>query len=173
MHRVSAPHRRDSGRVLMAVLLTVALAVGSLAAAATAADLVRSRLGGETVTSAKTAADPHRKGLIVKAKVVGGPLVPGVTRRLKVTMTNPLSQRLKVTRVTVKVKRPPAAGCRPSWVKASSFAAGRKAPPVIVKPRRSVSITLSVRLKNLRTVNQDACKNTTIPMAVKATAKPG
>lgn len=158
----------------MAVLMTVALVVGSVAVAATVADVVQSRLGASTTTKVPTASDlSAKKTLTLKAKVLQGPLIPGVTRPLKVTMSNPLNQRLKVTAVTVKPGKPPVSACKKSWVKTTSFKASKKKKPIIVKPRGKAKLKLSVQLKNLGSVNQDACKNIRIPLKLNATARQG
>jgi hypothetical protein len=88
-------------------------------------------------------------------------------------MYNPLNQRLKVTAVTVKTGTPPVSACKRSWVKATSFKADKKRKPIIVKPRGRAKVMLSVQLKNLSSVNQDACKNTRIPLKLNATARQG
>lgn len=158
----------------MAVVLTVGLVVGSVAVAATVADVVQSRLGASTTTKVPTASDlSAKKKLTLKAKVLQGPLIPGIKRPLQVTMYNPLNQRLKVTAVTVKTGKPPVSACKKSWVTSTSFKAGKKRQPIIVKPRGKAKIMLSVQLKNLSSVNQDACKNTTIPLKLSATARQG
>lgn len=152
--------------------MTVALVAGSFAIAMTTADFVQSRLGASAVTKAPTGKDlSARKKLSLKAKVMQGPLVPGVKRPLKVTMHNPLSKPLKVTAVTVQVKKPKAAGCLKTWVKASSFKSGKKKKAILVKPHKRAKVMLTVQLKNLRSVNQDACKHTQIPLRLKATAR--
>lgn len=165
-------NQQTAGRAVMSVILTVVMVIGSVAVALTAADYVQSRLGASTVTKAPTAKGiSARKSLILKAKVLQGPLIPGVRRPLKVTMKNSLNQKLKVTAVTVTPKRPAAAGCQKSWVKVTSFKANKKKKPVVIKPRKRATVMLKVQLKNLPTVNQDACKNTRIPLKLKATAR--
>ena len=165
---------RSAGRAAMAVLMTVALVIGSVAVAASVADVVQSRLGASTTSKVPTASDlSAKKKLTLKAKVLQGPLIPGIKRPLKVTMTNPLNQRLKVTAVTVTTGKPPAAGCKKSWVTATSFKASKKKKPIVVKPRGKATVMLSVQLKNLRSVNQDACKSTRIPLKLSATARQG
>ncbi len=96
------PGGRSAGRVVVSVVMTVALVAGSFAIAMTTADFVQSRLGASAVTKAPTGKDlSARKKLTLKAKVMQGPLIPGVKRPLKVSMHNPLSKPLKVTAVTV------------------------------------------------------------------------
>jgi hypothetical protein len=107
----------------------------------------------------------------IKAKVIGGPLLPGVERTLRVNLANKMSKPLLVSGVTVKVKRPSAAGCLPNWVKAKPFKATKKKPPITLKPGRKASIRLPIILKNLKTVNQDACKSTRFPLTVTASAR--
>lgn len=158
----------------MAVVLTVALAVGSVAVAATVADFAQSRLGATAVTKVPTASGlSAKKKLSLKAAVLQGPLIPGVRRPLKVTLSNPLNERLKVTAVKVTPGSPPVAGCSKSWIKTTSFKATKKKKPITVKPRGKATLMLSVELTNLSTVNQDACKNIRIPLKLSATARQG
>jgi hypothetical protein len=158
----------------MAVVMTVALVIGSVAVAATVADVVQSRLGASTTTKVPTASGlSSKQKLTLKAKVLQGPLIPGVTRPLKVTMANPLRQRLKVTAVTVTPSKPAVSACKKSWVKTTSFKASKKKKPIIVKPRGKATVMLTVQLTNLSSVNQDACKNTRIPLKLNATARQG
>ena len=170
----TAPPHRSAGRVAMAVVLTVALVVGTVAVAATVSDFVRSTISASTVTKVPTASGlSAKKQLSLKGKLLQGPLLPGVKRPLKVTLTNPLKQRLKVTAITVKPGKPAASGCLKSWVKATSFKASKKKKPIVVTPHGKAKVTLSVQLVNLSTVNQDSCKSTKIPLKLSATARQG
>jgi len=170
----TAQPTRTAGRAAMAVVMTVALVIGSVAVAATVADVVQSRLGAATTTQVPTATGLSAKQkLSLKAKVLQGSLIPGTTRPLKVTMSNPLRSPLKVTAVTVTPGKPSVSACKQSWVKTTSFKASKKKKPIIVKPRGKATVMLTVQLTNLSSVNQDACKNTRIPLKLNATARQG
>ncbi len=158
----------------MAVVMTVALVIGSVAVAATVADIVQSRMGAQTQTKVPTASGlSSKKSLALRAKVLQGPLIPGVKRPLQVTMTNLLKQRLKVTAIKVTVGKPPSSGCQKSWITTTSFKSSAKKKPIMVKARGKAKVTLSVQLKNLSSVNQDACKGIRIPLKLSATARQG
>jgi hypothetical protein len=174
MQTATAPARpgRRTLRVALTAALTVVVVAGSTALALTAVDVITSRLSGATVTKADTAAGlAARKKLAVSAKVLKGPLVPGVQRPLKVTLKNPFNDRVRVTAITVKVGKPAAAGCQRSWVSTTSFQSSKKEKPIAIAPNRRATVTLSVTLTNLSSVNQDACKNTQIPLKVRAVAR--
>lgn len=158
----------------MAVVLTVALVIGAVAVAATVSNFVQNTFTSKTVAKVPTASGLNaKKNLALKGKLLQGPLVPGTKRPLKVTMTNPLKQRLKVTAVKVEPGSPAASGCQKSWVTATSFKASKNRKPIVIKPHGKATVTLSVQLKNLSTVNQDACKSTKIPLKLSATARQG
>jgi hypothetical protein len=163
---------RTPARVALTAALTLALVAGSFAVAMSVSDVITSKISGASVTKVATGSDlAARKKLAIKAKVLQGPLVPGVRRPLKVTMANPFSQRVKVTSVTVKVGKPAAAGCQRSWVTTKNFQASKKKKPIVIAPHRRATVLLAVTLKNLPTVNQDVCKSTRIPLKVRAVAR--
>lgn len=159
-------------RVAITAVLTLALTAGSFAFAMTASDFIQSRVSGATVTKVATGPDlAARKKLALSAKVLQGPLVPGVRRPLKVTMSNPFNERVKVTSVTVAVGKPAAVGCQRTWVVTKGFQASKKKKAIVIAPHRRATVMLSVTLKNLPTVNQDACKSTRIPLKLRAVAR--
>jgi hypothetical protein len=167
----SRPKGRSRGRVVVSLVLGIALVIGSFAAAVTAADYVQSRLKSGTVIDVKTGKDLAKKKLKVKAVVKQGPLVPGVKRPLKVKLKNPYNEAVKVRQVTVKVKKPDATGCKKVWFHASKFKANKKHKAILIKPHKKAKLKLVVKLKNLKHVNQDVCKNTHVPLKVKAVAR--
>lgn len=166
------PEGRTRGRVVVSMVLGIALVIGSFAAAVTAADYLQSRTKSATVVDVKTAKKVPGKHLKVKAVVRKGPLVPGVKHPLKVKVKNLSNQPVKVVGAKVKVKKPEAVGCMKKWVRTWKFKASKKHPAVLIKPHKKGKLTLKVKLKNLKHVNQDACKNTHIPLKVKVTARP-
>ena len=123
------PRTSKLPRRVLAALLSLALVLGVVAAANGLASLRQQSVKAKDSTAAITGTSVFKaKQLGIKAKVVGGPLLPGVTRTLRVNLANKMSKPLLVSGVTVKVKKPPAAGCLPSWVTAKPFKATKKQP---------------------------------------------
>jgi hypothetical protein len=172
MSPLADEHRRPVRRAALTIAVTIALVVGSVAIAATVSDSVRGRIGVYGTSKAPTASGlSPRKHLTLSAKVLNGPLVPGVKRPLRVTVKNPLRRQVAITSVTATAGKPKAAGCSPKWVKTTSFKATKKIKAIKVKPKGKAKVTLTITLKNLRSTNQDACKSTQFPLKLRATAR--
>jgi hypothetical protein len=173
MNTPTQSHRGAVRRGLVAVVVTVALVVGSAAVALTVSSAITAR---HAVTGKSVAA--MAKGLAGKskaklsAKVLKGPLLPGAKHPLKVTIANPTSKSMLVSGITVKAAKPKGfPGCKPSWVKATPFKAKKKIKPLVVKPHKKVVKKLSISFTNLTTVNQDACKGARFPLKISVQTK--
>jgi hypothetical protein len=157
--------------------LSIALVLLLIGAGVGVAGAWAGRQGLRDPESTTTAKAPTGSGLgsqhlTLHAKVIDGPLVPGVRRTLRIRVSNDLSYRIELRRIAVATKRPPAVGCKPKWVQANDFGSGNKQWPLIIRGNSRGFIKLPIRLKNLPNVNQDACKNTTFPLRLTAQARP-
>lgn len=158
---------------VIAVVVTVALVVGSAAVALTVSDGLRAKVGfsGKSVVPMAAALKGKAKYKL-SAKVLKGPLIPGVAHPLKVTVANPTSKALTVYSIKVKAAKPKGfPGCKPGWIKATAFKATKKKKPISVKAHGKAIVKLSISMTNLATVNQDACKSARIPLKLSAQAK--
>ncbi|MGN6472251.1 MAG: hypothetical protein ACTHK4_01205 [Mycobacteriales bacterium] len=91
-------------------------------------------------------------------------LYPGVTGRLRVTVTNPTNQDLTLTNVTPTIGTPDKAGCLASWFAATSFNGSK-----IVGKLSSAYVDLPFTMLD-EPVKQDACIGATVPVSFTATA---
>ena len=104
------------------------------------------------------------------ATVVGGTLRPGVVRSLRIVVTNPNASAIELQRIDVSVGAPGSPGCLASWVDVGSFRSGTD-PTTVVAGHGTGTVVLPIELVNLATVNQDACKASTFPLALTGTAR--
>jgi hypothetical protein len=111
------------------------------------------------------------KRLSVRGKVLGGPLIPGVKRTLRVRISNPHPFPVKVTLVKGVARQPAVAACNPIWVKVKPFRVTKKRPAIRVRAGGMTRVKLPIRLVNLKRVNQDACKGVTFRVRLSATAR--
>ncbi|MFZ0324398.1 MAG: hypothetical protein WAN48_09740 [Actinomycetes bacterium] len=164
--------RRRAGSTLVAVL-ALALLIGSEGPMTrTAPDLRPDRsdgpiLGFDDASAATLARGTH---LSLSSKVLKGPLVPGVTRKLRVTVKNPFPFGVRVTVLSAHASQISHTGCRTNWIAVKAFKASKKHHAVLVRARRQTATTLTIRMVNLTTVNQDACKGATFHLALRAKA---
>lgn len=166
-------NRAARGQRLLAGAVITVLVLGSVVAAHAIVHDRRGPVIGQDTTSVISANGQHaNKKLGVRAKVIDGPLIPGVKRTLRVRLINHLPDQLFVTRVVVRAKKPTASGCKAAWVKEGFFKTGKKHHALKLKPRHKHILRLPIRLKNLPTVNQDACKGARFPLLVTATSRP-
>ena len=167
------PSRGQLRRRVVAIVVTVALVVGSAALAVTMSDNLRARMGITGKSVAPVASELKGKPKFkLTAKVLKGPLTPGVEHPLKVKIKNHSDKTLTVSSITVKAAKPNGSpGCKSVWVKSSSFKATKKVKPIKIKPHSKSKVKLSIKLKNLKKVNQDACKSAKIPLKLHAQAK--
>lgn len=127
-------------RIAVATKLTLVCML--LAAALAQAAEFRRTPSGEGLAS--TARAPR---FSVKGKVKG--LYPGVTKPLKLRITNPNSRPITVKLVTVKV-RSTTPGCPSSAIKAKRFKGSKK-----VAAHRSAKVKVKIRMKP---TTPDACQ---------------
>ncbi len=125
-------------------------------------------LGFDDSASAAQRAKPH---LSLKSKVLNGPLVPGISRPLVVTVKNPFGFSVKVTSVKAVTRTTSVAGCTRGWFKVKPFKSSKKRPPLSVRAHKRASLKMKIRMVNLLTVNQDACKSATFQLALSAKAR--
>ncbi len=173
MNSLVEERRSHLRRNVIAIVVTMALVVGSAALAVTMSDSLRARMGITGKSVAPVAAGlKHKPKFKLSAKVLNGPLTPGVKHPLKVKIKNHSNKTLKVTSVTVKAGKPKGSpGCKPKWVHTTSFKATKKVKPIKIKPHSKAKVELRIKMSNLAQVNQDACKSAKIPLKLRAQAK--
>jgi hypothetical protein len=125
-------------------------------------------LGFDDSASAAQRAQPH---LSLKSKVLNGPLAPGISRPLVVTVRNPFGFTVKVTSIKAVTRTTSIAGCSRGWFKVKPFKSSKKRPPLAVRAHKRASLKMTIRMVNLLTVNQDACKSATFRLALTAKAR--
>lgn len=103
---------------------------------------------------------------------VNGPLAPGLSRQLLVTVSNPNNQPMQVTKISVTVGNPTGGLGRPSlpacvkgWVSSVNYlyVSGTK---TIAPANGAVVVSLPISLVNLSATNQDNCKGATFPISL-------
>jgi len=151
---------RPKGRWWVSFALVACLVLGSAGAV----------WAGSQVARIDASAPVKGHHLAVSAKVVGGPLVPGYKRLLKVRVSNPFGYPVYVRSVKVTPKRTSVIGCQRTWFRATAFKADKRHRSVRVRGHHSAAIKLSITLRNLATVNQDACKGAKVRLALSAKA---
>jgi hypothetical protein len=117
-------------------------------------------------------AKPH---LSLTVKTLGGQLTPGIKHVVRVKIKNGFGYRVKITNVSLKPRTSSVAACRTSWFATTKFAVKKKAPkqvkPILLKAHKTATVKLSVTLKNLKSVNQDACKHSKLTLTATAKAR--
>jgi hypothetical protein len=108
----------------------------------------------------------------LSASALGGPLVPGQERQLRVVVTNPNPSTLTVRTIEVTVKTPTPATCNAAWFTVGDYNATSDAALAVV-PQGSSVVLLPIELVNLATTNQNACQGATIPLSLTGTGRLG
>ena len=157
----SETHQRPRRRWWVSLALVMATVLGS-------AGVVWA--GSQTPGGLVARPHSHARHVALTVKVVGGPLVPGLKRTMKVRVSNPFPYPVYVHTLKVKPRTTTVVGCQRSWFKTSKFKSNRRHPSVQVKAHRRATMKLTIVLKNLPTVNQDACKTAKVRLALQATA---
>jgi hypothetical protein len=177
--RADAAHRSRTSR-WVTVALTGAVALGLVAAvglggarhpapdpgtAATDSTLV---LGYDDASAAELGAKPH---LRLTVKVLGKPIYPGARRTVKVAIANPFGFAVRVVQVKATTRSTTVAGCRPRWFRSTAFSTKKLRKGVLVKAHRKGTKKLTIRMVDLPTVNQDACKSARYTLSLRAVAR--
>lgn len=124
--------------------------------------------GGKT--PAKDCSNPAKAFTLSGA--VNGALAPGLARFLLVTVSNPNSQPMQITRVNATVGDPVGGlsqtalpACVKTWVSVGNYVyvSGVKS---IAPANGSVVVSIPISLINLSTINQDNCKGATFPISL-------
>lgn len=124
--------------------------------------------GGQTGGSGSGGGAAERlSALAISGRVIDGGLVPGVTRTLRLEVSNPNAQPLRLRTLETRVGQPAGApGCLAEWVEVGPYAGG-----VVAPASGSVAVDLPITLVNLPTVNQDACQGAAFPLSFSAAAE--
>jgi hypothetical protein len=96
---------------------------------------------------------------------VSGSLVPGVQRTMFVTVFNPNAFATQLYRVDVEVGGSSNAQCLSDWVNVGKYLYTSGAPTMI-NAQSSAQIELPIKLLDLPSVNQDACKGATFTLSL-------
>jgi len=177
--RVDASHRIRTSRAV-AVVLTLVVTLGLVGAAAaalghrhptSAATVVGDPsvvLGFDDASAARLGASKH---LRLSFRVLGGPVYPGARRAMRVTVANPFGFAVRVMQIRPTTRSTSVVGCRPGWFKPTRFVTKKLRQGLLVKPHRTSVKKLSIRMVNLPTVNQDACKSARYTVSLRAVAR--
>jgi len=99
------------------------------------------------------------------SSTVSGPLLPGVSRTLLVTVNNPNPYPANLYRVDVEVGTPDVAGCQANWVSAGNYLYS-SGPQQVIPANSSISVELPIELLNLSSTDQSACRGATFPLTL-------
>jgi hypothetical protein len=108
---------------------------------------------------------------IVVTGSMNGPLAPGVSRTLTVTIDNAKNQAINIRTVTASITSVTSGSqigkpaCDKSWFTVGSFSGAQ----YVAKGAKG-TVTLPVTFTNLATTNQDNCKGTSVGLSFTATA---
>lgn len=123
-------------------------------------------IGSGTGSVDGSAGSPFR----LTAALVGGPILLGEKRTLRVSVTNPNARPLVVTTVSTTVLTPSRAGCQASWLTVGDYSAAA-GPAVRVAARGTAVIDVGFELVDLAGTNQNACQGSTFPLSLKGTGQ--
>jgi hypothetical protein len=98
-------------------------------------------------------------------------LAPGAERVLRVTVSNPNNQTIRLLEVGAAVGTPNAPGCDPDWVTVTGFAHVAGATERVVVANGTQTLDLGIRMINLSQTNQDACKGASFPLRLSGRAE--
>lgn len=99
------------------------------------------------------------------SSTVSGPLLPGVSRTLLVTVNNPNPYPANLYRVDVEVGTPDVAGCQADWVSAGNYLYS-SGPQQVIPANSSISVELPIQLLDLSSTDQSACRGATFPLTL-------
>lgn len=105
----------------------------------------------------------------LSAKLVGAPLSIGHSSQLLVTVKNPSTSAIRVTSLSGRAVSIFNQKCRGAWIQVRKYTAS-SALGAYVPARSSRNLRLTIRLVNTPTTNQDACKNTNVPLVLTGSA---
>lgn len=104
--------------------------------------------------------------------VVSGPLAPGLSRQLVVTVFNPNSQPMQVTKISAAIGDPTGGlgrsslpACVKTWVSVLNYVY-LSGPKAVAPSNGTVVVSLPISLLNLSNTNQDNCKGATFPISL-------
>lgn len=106
----------------------------------------------------------------MSAQLDGALLVLGQSRNLRITISNPNRSAILILTITVRVVRPSPSSCSVSWFQVGVYRAGT-APALVVGPLGSTTATVPLSLVDLRSVNQNACKNAHVGVTLSGSAR--
>jgi hypothetical protein len=153
--------------LLLGLLLSITARPTGVAPAA-AADDSGTVLGYD---DSSAAALGRKQYLRLTSKVLGGPLTPGLARKLRVSVKNPYPFSVRVTSIKAVTRSTSKVGCSPRWITVKAFKTKSLKKALPVKARKRATKNLVITFVNLPTVNQDACKLATYRLALSAVAR--
>ena len=103
------------------------------------------------------------------AQVTSAPLRIGSASTLLVTIKNPSTQAMRVTSLNARAVSIFNQKCKGAWIQVRRYSASATLG-ALVPARSTRTLRLAIRLTNLPSVNQDACKNVTLPLVLSGQA---
>ncbi len=160
--------RRGGRAILIALSLLIVGALGATALVRTISGPSKNttlvgvmRTSATPSGSAQTSAGTSATGVFYIAGDVHG-FYPGRARRLQLTVSNPQTFDIDVTRITVRIRNSNHPGCTSFWLRADEFNGSLLVPA-------QGSATLKIRM-GLRRKAPDACQGATWPLTYSGTA---
>lgn len=95
-----------------------------------------------------------------------GPIYPGASTKLRLQITNPNNQDLRLQSASAVVGTPSNSGCAASWFTVTPYAGS---PTVTLRKNAATAFDLTFTMIN-KPFNQDGCKSASIPLTFNATA---